>query len=287
MGKYDLPAEFKVYDRYYPTYGGPEDSPTYLGKLVPGLRASGLPPVPFIAARRAAAALEDGRRRQGVPPHTPVRPPRAAARRLDRPASAPTAACPGPYHRGHPGRHVRIVVHNQLAEPTSVHWHGAELPNNMDGVPGVTQDLIEPGESFVYQFRVHQAGTFFWHAHVAAAGAAGDGRLLHHPPEDRLGPAGRPRLRPDLHELLGRAEHHGRQLLPHAPGRHGRQHVELAHHQRPVGALHHAAGLQARRAGPDPDLQLQHQLAARDPHARHQLLGHRPRGGPAAGHGLA
>ena len=43
-GKYDLPEEFKLYDRYYPSYGGTEDSKTYLGKMVPGLRASGLPP---------------------------------------------------------------------------------------------------------------------------------------------------------------------------------------------------------------------------------------------------
>ena len=54
---------------------------------------------------------------------------------------------------------ARLV--NELDEPTTVHWHGFELPVQMDGVPGLTQDPIMPGKDFVYEFELHQAGTFF------------------------------------------------------------------------------------------------------------------------------
>lgn len=72
---------------------------------------------------------------------------------------------PGPLIEAVEGDRVRIVVHNKLPEPTTVHWHGLELPNAMDGVPGLTQDPIPPGETFVYEFDLHQNGTFFYHSH--------------------------------------------------------------------------------------------------------------------------
>jgi len=62
---------------------------------------------------------------------------------------------------------VRIVFDNRLPEPTGIHWHGLELPNDMDGVPGITQKLVMPGERFVYEFALHQNGTFFYHSHMA------------------------------------------------------------------------------------------------------------------------
>ncbi len=165
MGKYDLPAEFKIFDRYYPTYGGPEDSPTFLGKMVPGLRASGLPPVPFVQPDipRLPWKMVDGIKEFHLTLEY-IRRELLPGKWFD--LFGANGSCPGPYLEITQGDTVRIVVHNRLGEPTSVHWHGAELPNNMDGVPGVTQDLIEPGEDFVYQFRIHQAGTFFWHAHI-------------------------------------------------------------------------------------------------------------------------
>src|SRR5206468_7057846 len=59
----------------------------------------------------------------------------------------------------------RIVVHNELPESTVLHWHGLEVPNRMDGVHGLTQDTIKPGKTFVYEFDLHQNGTFFYHSH--------------------------------------------------------------------------------------------------------------------------
>ena len=72
---------------------------------------------------------------------------------------------PGPMIRVTEGDQVRIVVKNELPDPTTVHWHGVEVPNAMDGVPGVTQDPILPGETFTYEFTAKPAGTFLYHSH--------------------------------------------------------------------------------------------------------------------------
>lgn len=60
---------------------------------------------------------------------------------------------------------VEIVVKNQLPEATSLHWHGLRIDNAMDGVSGLTQQAIEPGEEFVYRFTPQDAGTYWVHAH--------------------------------------------------------------------------------------------------------------------------
>lgn len=73
---------------------------------------------------------------------------------------------PGPTIEVTEGDRVRLIVDNHLPEPTSMHWHGFEVPIEMDGVPGVTQDPIEPGGRFIYEFTLHQNGTFFYHSHM-------------------------------------------------------------------------------------------------------------------------
>lgn len=72
---------------------------------------------------------------------------------------------PGPMVRVTEGDQIRIIVKNELDVPTTVHWHGVEVPNAMDGVPGVTQDPIQPGETFTYEFTAKPAGTFMYHSH--------------------------------------------------------------------------------------------------------------------------
>jgi len=72
---------------------------------------------------------------------------------------------PGPRLRVVEGQRVRINVRNNLADPTSVHWHGLVLPNEMDGAAEVTQPPIEPGETFSYEFTAEDPGTFFYHSH--------------------------------------------------------------------------------------------------------------------------
>jgi FtsP/CotA-like multicopper oxidase with cupredoxin domain len=60
---------------------------------------------------------------------------------------------------------VRINLHNHLPEPTTVHWHGLILPNEMDGPAEITQAPVPPGGSFTYEFTVGQSGTYFYHTH--------------------------------------------------------------------------------------------------------------------------
>ncbi len=72
---------------------------------------------------------------------------------------------PGPMIRVTEGDRVRVIVKNELPDPTTIHWHGVEVPNAMDGVPGVTQDPIQPAETFTYEFTAKPAGTFMYHSH--------------------------------------------------------------------------------------------------------------------------
>ena len=74
---------------------------------------------------------------------------------------------PGPTIQVNEGDRVRLIVENRLPEGFSMHWHGLEIPVEMDGTPGISQDLIAPGGKFVYEFTLHQNGTFFYHSHMA------------------------------------------------------------------------------------------------------------------------
>ncbi|MBP9743602.1 MAG: multicopper oxidase domain-containing protein, partial [Burkholderiales bacterium] len=58
-----------------------------------------------------------------------------------------------------------VIVKNELAESTSIHWHGLILPNDQDGVAGITQDPIAPGKEYHYKFPLKQSGTYWMHAH--------------------------------------------------------------------------------------------------------------------------
>ena len=83
-------------------------------------------------------------------------------------ALAINGTVPGPLLRLREGQDVTIRVTNQLAkEYTSIHWHGILLPFRMDGVPGVSFDGIQPGETFTYRYPVRQYGTYWYHSHSA------------------------------------------------------------------------------------------------------------------------
>lgn len=71
----------------------------------------------------------------------------------------------GPTIEAVEGDRVRVYVTNQLTAPTSVHWHGIRLPSGMDGVAGLNQPAIMPGETFVYEFTLQQHGTYMYHPH--------------------------------------------------------------------------------------------------------------------------
>ena len=91
-------------------------------------------------------------------------------------------SCPGPTIQVQQGDRVRIHVENRLPESTSMHWHGLEVPIAQDGVPYVSQKPIAPGETYTYEFTVHQEGTFFYHAHSAMQEMIGlIGMFIAHP----------------------------------------------------------------------------------------------------------
>ncbi|MDO9180054.1 MAG: copper oxidase [Agitococcus sp.] len=73
---------------------------------------------------------------------------------------------PGPTIEAVEGDKVRIFVTNKLPEHTAVHWHGMLLPCGMDGVGGLTQPQIKPGQTFVYEFELKKSGTFMYHPHA-------------------------------------------------------------------------------------------------------------------------
>jgi len=76
-------------------------------------------------------------------------------------------SAPGPTIQVTRGDRVRIIVDNHLPEATSMHWHGFEIPVEMDGAPGSSQEPIPPGGRFVYEFTLSQEGTYFYHSHMA------------------------------------------------------------------------------------------------------------------------
>lgn len=83
----------------------------------------------------------------------------------ERNATTVNGLLPGPTLRMKEGTTVTIKVTNRLDVPTSIHWHGILLPFDMDGVPGISFPGIEPGETFVYRFKVQQSGTYWYHSH--------------------------------------------------------------------------------------------------------------------------
>ena len=162
------------------------------GKLMPGFRAAGLPPVPV--------EVPDG------PPKLPWKMVDGAKEfhLIAEPLKSEVlpdvwidvwgynGSMPGPMIEAVEGDKVRIIVHNKLPEPTIMHWHGIEVPNAMDGVEGLIQDPIKPGESFTYEFTLKQNGTFFYHTHVAMQQGMGmvglfiiHPKVAHYPPVDR------------------------------------------------------------------------------------------------------
>ena len=82
---------------------------------------------------------------------------------------------PGPVLRVRQGGRLRVAVENGLDEETTVHWHGVRVPNAMDGVPHLTQKPIAPGETFIYEFEVPDAGTYWYHPHQRSFEQVGRG----------------------------------------------------------------------------------------------------------------
>jgi len=93
-------------------------------------------------------------------------------------------SAPGPTIQAKQGDRVRIIVDNHLPEATSMHWHGFDIPFDMDGSPGLSQDAIPPGGRYSYEFTLQQEGTYFYHSHMAMQEMLGTiGSFIMHPKE--------------------------------------------------------------------------------------------------------
>jgi FtsP/CotA-like multicopper oxidase with cupredoxin domain len=154
----------KEFPRDRPGVGGPVGSDSDRGKLVAGRRRADAPPVEIETPDVPKLFWE---MKNGVKEFHLVA---EHVRREVLPDMyfdfwGYNGSMPGPTIEAVEGDRVRIVVHNKLPEGTTVHWHGIELPIAMDGVHGVTQEPIPPGGDFVYEFHLHQSGTFFYHSH--------------------------------------------------------------------------------------------------------------------------
>jgi CopA family copper-resistance protein len=84
-----------------------------------------------------------------------------------RPAITVNGSLPAPTLRWREGDTVTLRVANRLRDDASIHWHGLLLPADMDGVPGLSFDGIPAGGSYLYRFKVRQAGTYWYHSHSA------------------------------------------------------------------------------------------------------------------------
>ena len=82
-----------------------------------------------------------------------------------RTATTVNQSFPAPILRWKEGERVKLRVTNTMDHESSIHWHGIILPSEMDGVPGMSFDGIQPGETFVYEFDVNQSGTYWYHSH--------------------------------------------------------------------------------------------------------------------------
>lgn len=161
------------------------------GKLTPGFRKAGDPPVPVETPDTPKLKWEMKNGAKEFHLHAQV------MKREFLPDQwfdvwGYNGSMPGPMIEVVEGDKVRVVVHNELPEPTIMHWHGIDVPNAMDGVEGMIQDPIPPGGSFTYEFTLEQNGTFFYHTHIAMQQGMGmvglfivHPKAAHSPPVDR------------------------------------------------------------------------------------------------------
>jgi multicopper oxidase len=121
---------------------------------------------PYSQAVRAAEAKRRAPGQRVVSADLTVREATVSLGGLVVPTWAYGDSVPGPLLRATAGDLLRVKVNNSLATDTSVHWHGIALRNDMDGVPGITQQPIKPDSTFTYAFTAPDPGTYFYHPHT-------------------------------------------------------------------------------------------------------------------------
>ncbi len=177
------PDDPQHFPRFHFGRGGPVGTKSDRGKLTRGFRQPGLPPVSVVAPdlQKVPWKWVNGAKEFHIIAEVVTR---ELLPGMDFFFWGFNGSMPGPLIEANQGDRVRFVVHNRLPEATSIHFHGLELPNQMDGVEGLVQEPIPPGKTFVYEFDLHQDGTFFYHSHGAMQEIMGMvGMFIIHPKE--------------------------------------------------------------------------------------------------------
>ncbi|QEG35393.1 copper oxidase [Bythopirellula goksoeyrii] len=173
--------DYDGFSRFKPSRGNDPNSEFYLGKLVPGFRDVGAGPAPFVTPdlEKLPWKMVGGVKEFHL---VPMAVEREVLPGYKLNVYGYNGSMPGPTIEVNQGDRIRIVVTNELPEDTSAHWHGFELPIQYDGASELTQNLIKPGKSFVYEFDIHEEGTFFYHSHIPMQEAFGSvGFMIVHP----------------------------------------------------------------------------------------------------------
>lgn len=110
---------------------------------------------------------------------------------------------PGPEIRVTEGQKVRVNFTNNLPEPSTIHMHGIDVPNDQDGVPGITQPDVQPGDNWTYEFVVERVGTGMYHTHSNTASQLAKGLFGAFIVEPKDGPTYDREFVLSLHELNG------------------------------------------------------------------------------------
>jgi FtsP/CotA-like multicopper oxidase with cupredoxin domain len=187
-----LPGTYSVMDYGQADYGGGPISPHAApegaahGLSVEDLRGpqAGIPDARFaLTAKAATIRLATGRAIEAL---------------------TFNGSSPGPELRVKQGDLVEVTLRNENIDPgVTIHWHGVDVPNAEDGVAGVTQNAVPPGESHTYRFRAEQAGTFWYHSHQVSSSEVRRGLFGAFVIEPRTGPVAKVDLALAVHTFDG------------------------------------------------------------------------------------
>ncbi|MDT0143913.1 multicopper oxidase family protein [Microbacterium sp. PRC9] len=165
-----LPGSYSALDMGVPDFGGGAGSEAHAAAHAHAGAADGTAAAPATGETSVPDLIVDPDRPADV--HVELT---ARAERVSLDGGEPfdgftlNGSTPGPTIRATEGQLVEVVLRNEdVPAGVTAHWHGVNVPNAMDGVAGVTQDAVMPGQSFTYRFVAEQVGTFWYHAHQAS-----------------------------------------------------------------------------------------------------------------------
>jgi FtsP/CotA-like multicopper oxidase with cupredoxin domain len=159
-------AAYSVMDMGYPDYGGGAVPDTSSGGGHGGHMQGEMPGHDMPMPRLVTDMIADPARPADVKVDLVTRQQMLTVAGRSIPGFTVNRTSPGPEIRARQGQLIEVHLHNEsVADGVTLHWHGVDVPNAMDGVAGVTQDAVPIGGEFTYRFVAKQAGTYWYHSH--------------------------------------------------------------------------------------------------------------------------